>query len=434
MLVSFNLLTALFSLFYVLVSAYIGFLPGIYIMLLNFSIYWVNLFFIKQGLSFRAAANIYLFNSLFIAIYGCTWFSGGLYSPVIPWFVLVPVTSLLLLGAGKNTFIWLAFASACVLSFLLVIQVFNIHLAKNYMDEWTNFFFYCCFGGLVLILFIITMVFENIKNKALVETSAKNKELQQAVLKLKTAHEQLVQQEKLASLGQITAGIAHEIKNPLNFVTNFSELSMELLQELQEETDEAIKEQIFTDLISNLNKIKHHGNKADFTVKSMLQHSRMASSEMEVTDLNKICHEYMNLAFHGIRVSYRDFNSTISKQLDPNLPVIHCIPQDLSRVILNLLNNAMYAVKDKHSDAAVSIRTYFDAKQVYIEVKDNGMGMNEETQRKLFEPFYTTKPTGQGTGLGLSISFDIVKTHGGTIEVSSALDEGSVFTVALPIR
>lgn len=433
LLICINWLTSIFALFYILVSQVISFQPGVYIMVFNFTMFLFNLFLIKNKISYRSAVNIYLSNCLFVAILGCTWFSGGLYSPVIPWFVLVPITSLLLLGTTRDTIFWLVVTSISVFSYFIISQLEIIDLSQNFNPWWSHFFFYACIGGLVLILYLVTQVFENIKNTALLEVSKKNIELQQAITQLKNAHEQLVQQEKLASLGQLTAGIAHEIKNPLNFVNNFSQLSIELLNDLRVETDEKIKNELFDDLIGNLTKIIRHGSRADFIVKSMLQHSRRESVEFQMTDINKICHEYMNLTYHGIRASERDFHCKLTKILDERLPMVYCMPQDISRVILNLLNNAMYAVKDV-AEPIVSIRTYFDKSYVYIEIKDNGTGMTEETQRKLFEPFYTTKPTGHGTGLGLSISHDIMKAHGGKLELSSEQGKGSTFFVALPIK
>lgn len=432
LLISFTWLTGIFSLFYVWVSRTISYHPGVYIMLVNFVIFLATLFLIKYKLSYRAAGNLYLANCLFIAILGCTWFSGGLYSPVIPWFTLVPVTSLLLLGTGRNTVFWLLATSLCVLLFLLVAQSDTIILKRNYDDSYANFFFYTCFGGLVLILYVVTQVFENIKNKALDEVSEKNKELQSAISQLRSAQEQLVQQEKLASLGQLTAGIAHEIKNPLNFVNNFSQLSMDLLDDLKRETDEQYKDAIYQDLTSNLTKIKHHGNRADFIIKSMLQYSRIGSADFQATDINKLCDEYANLAYHGLRASEKTFYCHLEKAFTENIPPVYCVTQDISRVILNVLNNAMYAVKNSENPTVI-IKTSFDTKNAYVEVKDNGMGMSTETVKKIFEPFYTTKPAGQGTGLGLSISLEIIKAHGGRMEVHSDLGKGTTFIIVLPI-
>jgi len=433
-LISFYWLTSLFSLFYVLVSLIISYDMGIYIMLLNFVGLTVNLFLIRHKIiNYRVAANVYLANCAFIAVLGCTWFSGGLFSPVIPWFALIPVTSMLLLGTKRNTLIWLIITSLLLLMFFVIEKNQPDLVQIRYNKDWQKFFFYTCLAGIVLILFLVTQVFENIKNKALNEVSSKNDELKRAIDQLKNAQEQLVQQEKLASLGQLTAGIAHEIKNPLNFVNNFSQLSIELLNELREEKNEDIKQEIFEDLTSNLTKIKHHGTRADFIVKSMLQHSRSGSSEFQDTDLNKICEEYFNLAYHGIRATDKTFNCKLEKSLDENLPLVNCVAQDISRVILNLVNNAMYAVRPVENPT-VSISSHYDGKNVLITVKDNGTGMDEETKRKLFEPFYTTKPTGQGTGLGLSISFDIIKAHAGTLEMQSELGKGTSFMISLPVR
>ncbi|WP_221898819.1 sensor histidine kinase [Robiginitalea sp. SC105] len=267
-------------------------------------------------------------------------------------------------------------------------------------------------------------------------------QLEQAIGELKATQSQLIQSEKMASLGELTAGIAHEIKNPLNFVNNFSEVSRELLEELMEEIRNGDMEEVEAltgDLLQNLEKITHHGRRADSIVKGMLQHSRSGDGKKEPTDLNALADEYMRLAYHGLRAKDKSFNAAIQTDFDPKAGMLDMIPQDMGRVLLNLLTNAFYAVTEKAQKAGtdykptVSIRTARDNGQVTVSVKDNGSGIPEKVREKIFQPFFTTKPTGQGTGLGLSLSYDIVtKGHGGTLQVASEEGKGTEFTIKLP--
>jgi signal transduction histidine kinase len=257
----------------------------------------------------------------------------------------------------------------------------------------------------------------------------------------KAAQEQLIHSEKMASLGQMTAGIAHEIKNPLNFVNNFSALSVELLEELEETSDAEEKLEIMESLKSNLTKITAHGKRADSIVATMLQHSRGTAGAKVPTDINQLCSEFTDLAFHGVRATSREFNCTITKKFEDNLPLINAIPQDLSRVILNLLNNGFYAVADrakKSEDSSfkpeVIVSTEKKDGNVFIRVRDNGSGIPKAIKDKIFEPFFTTKPTGEGTGLGLSLSYDIVaKQHQGMMSVQSEEGSFTEFTIQIPI-
>lgn len=285
------------------------------------------------------------------------------------------------------------------------------------------------------------------------ELTIQTMELQKALDELKATQNQLIQSEKMASLGELTAGIAHEIQNPLNFVNNFSEVSVELCQELEEEINktgisDADKEYIagiISDLSQNQQKITHHGKRADSIVKGMLQHSRTSSGKKEPTDINALADEYMRLAYHGLRAKDKEFNATLTTDFDPTIGKIEVMPQDLGRVFLNLFTNAFYAVAEKkklNKDNAafenykpeVKITTKLFGGKLYIRVSDNGTGMPESVKSKIFQPFFTTKPTGQGTGLGLSMSYDIVtKTHEGILDVSSKAGEGTEFKITLPV-
>ena len=279
------------------------------------------------------------------------------------------------------------------------------------------------------------------KRKAIEET---NNALQRSLEELKSTQAQLIQSEKMASLGELTAGIAHEIQNPLNFVNNFSEVSKELLLEMKEELDldnrnEAME--IMQDIIQNLEKINHHGKRADGIVKGMLQHSRSSSGSKEPTDINALADEYFRLAYHGLRAKDKSFNATMVSDFDDNIDHVNVIPQDIGRVILNLITNAFYVVDEKKKsgienyEPTVTVRTKKGVKNIEIQVTDNGNGIPEKILNKIFEPFFTTKPTGKGTGLGLSMSYDIVtKSHGGELKVLTKEGEGTEFIIVLPIN
>jgi signal transduction histidine kinase len=250
----------------------------------------------------------------------------------------------------------------------------------------------------------------------------------------------------MASLGELTAGIAHEIQNPLNFVNNFSEVSGELISEMVEEVDKGNYEEvkaIADDLKQNLEKINHHGKRAGDIVKGMLQHSRSSNSVKEPTNINGLADEYLRLAYHGLRAKDKTFNATMKTDFDESIGSINIIPQDIGRVILNLITNAFYVVNEKALSAVatptaakyeptVSVSTKKLSDKIEVTVKDNGNGIPEKVLDKIFQPFFTTKPTGQGTGLGLSLSYDIVKAHGGELKVETNKGEGSKFIIQLP--
>ncbi len=273
----------------------------------------------------------------------------------------------------------------------------------------------------------------------------RTQQLKTSLENLKAAQAQLIQSEKMASLGELTAGIAHEIQNPLNFINNFSDLNIELLQEMQEEIDKGnlqeVKE-IAQNIQSNEEKIHHHGKRADGIVKSMLQHSRInVNAKKEPTDVNKLVDEYFRLAYHGLRAKDKSFNAAMHADFEENLPLIDAIPQDIGRVILNMVTNAFHAVREKAKaqgqdyKPAVTLKTKRAGDKIAIIVSDNGMGIPENIREKIFQPFFTTKPAGQGTGLGLSLSYEIVtNAHGGELKMDSVEGEGTTFTIVLPIN
>ena len=277
----------------------------------------------------------------------------------------------------------------------------------------------------------------NEKTKDLLE---KNAELSSLLLELRRTQEQLITQEKLATLGHLTAGIAHEIQNPLNFITNFSSLSIELIDEFNQSKDENEKKELLKDLSRNLQKIIDHGERADSIVKNMMLHSRTRMIEKTKTDLNKLIREYMELAYHGIKVKDPDFDCKTEIRLDNRISGVTLHPQNISRVILNLLGNAFYTVNKRTKSSGkgylpfVRIRTQLDADMALIEIEDNGEGIPEVEMNNIFQPFFTTKPVGEGTGLGLSLSYDIItKEHGGSMTVESTEGKGTIFRIRIPV-
>jgi signal transduction histidine kinase len=302
--------------------------------------------------------------------------------------------------------------------------------------------------GLVLSLLLIVgalIAFLN-KKKANALLLGQKKEIEETLIKLKNTQSQLIQSEKMASLGELTAGIAHEIQNPLNFVNNFSEVSIELMKELNDElvslfnneTNWQLAKEISVDIEQNLEKINHHGKRADAIVKGMLQHSRSSSGVVEPTDINALADEYLRLAYHGLRAKDKDFNVTLKTDFDETTGKIDIIPQDIGRVILNLITNAFYAVNEKGNqglsgyEPTVSVSTTKVRDMIEVKVADNGNGIPQKVLDKIFQPFFTTKPTGQGTGLGLSLAYDIIKAHGGELKVETKEGNGSIFTIQLP--
>jgi len=319
----------------------------------------------------------------------------------------------------------------------------------NYQNKVRTYLF---LGGIAVLLLLAIIFYRNNRQK-----QKANVILEKTLGDLRSTQSQLIQSEKMASLGELTAGIAHEIQNPLNFVNNFSEVNKELLAEMNEEI---VKENfdevkaIAKDVIDNEEKINHHGKRADAIVKGMLQHSRQSSGKKEPTDINALCDEYLRLAYHGLRAKDKSFNATLKTDLDNSIGNINIIPQDIGRVILNLITNAFYVVDKKKAsilrqaqdsagqtyEPTVSVSTKKTNNQVEIKVADNGNGIPKNILDKIFQPFFTTKPTGEGTGLGLSLSYDIVKAHGGELKVETKEGEGlpgehsgTTFIVVLPV-
>ena len=297
---------------------------------------------------------------------------------------------------------------------------------------------YAMLASLIIFLLIAFILFRSNMQK-----QKANKEIGKAYQELKSTQAQLIQSEKMASLGELTAGIAHEIQNPLNFVNNFAEVNAELVAEMKEEIDKGNIEEVKSiadDIEDNEQKIIHHGKRADSIVKGMLQHSRVSTGQKEMIDINALADEYLRLSYHGMRAKDKSFNVVIKTDFDSNVEKINLVPQDIGRMLLNLFNNAFYAAMQRKNEAGDSyepaecVTTKKVDGKVEIHVKDNGIGISQKVVDKIFQPFFTTKPTGQGTGLGLSLSYDIVKAHGGEIRVETNEVESTEFIVILPIR
>ena len=309
---------------------------------------------------------------------------------------------------------------------------------------------YSLLGGLIALLVIAGILFRNNRNKQKANAllHQQKEKIESTLTELKSTQAQLIQSEKMASLGEMTAGIAHEIQNPLNFVNNFSEVNKELLTEMKDEIEKGNLDEvksIANNVIDNQEKINHHGKRADAIVKGMLQHSRTSSGQKEPTDINALCDEYLRLAYHGLRAKDKSFNAKFETDFDISIGKISIIPQDIGRVLVNLINNAFYAVSEKQKqniqdyDPTVTAKTLKNSPsggrgaEVVIKVKDNGNGIPQKVIDKIFQPFFTTKPTGQGTGLGLSLTHDIVKAHGGELKVNTREGEFTEFVVHLPV-
>ncbi|MCH6235782.1 tetratricopeptide repeat protein [Cognataquiflexum rubidum] len=334
----------------------------------------------------------------------------------------------------------------------------TLEFEKASLRQWWLVF--SAFIGLFTFLIILFIVYRNRNklNKAFlvlkeknVEIESKNEKLENALDQLRSTQLQLIQSEKMASLGELTAGIAHEIQNPLNFVNNFSEVSKDMIAEIEEERaksdevrDESLVSEILGDVLQNLERIHQHGKRADAIVKGMLEHSRTGKGEKILTDINALTSECLRLSYHGFLAKDKNFKVDFRTELDPGLPKANVVPQDLSRVFINIINNAFQAfsnsefIPDRDRDhnselkPLVKVSTMKNGDNLEIRVSDNGPGIPDAIKDKIFQPFFTTKPTGQGTGLGLSLSYDIVKAHGGELKVNSIFGEGTEFLINLP--
>lgn len=419
-----------------------------YLLFVNASINILLLYFYKNGLSKTVATHLSLSQHA-VSFLLQAYFQGGLTAPASAAFFLLPAVAMLVLG--KKPAVWWVIISVMMTTIIFIYESSIGPIPIKYDLEKQQMFFFSSLVATNVTIFFILLVYENSKNRALETVERKNADLI-------STQSQLIESEKMASLGELTAGIAHEIQNPLNFVNNFSEVNMELIAELKEELESGnlidVKA-IADDITINEQKILHHGKRADAIVKAMLQHSRTSTEQKELTDINALADEYLRLSYHGLRAKDKSFNADLKIDFDPNLPNIGVIPQDMGRVLLNLFNNAFYAVNAKKLadgermsavettnklslqtptpyEPTVTLTTKNLGDRVEISVKDNGDGIPEEIKNKIFQPFFTTKPTGKGTGLGLSLSYDIVKAHGGELKAESDIGEGTRFFITLP--
>ncbi|MBO0947958.1 sensor histidine kinase [Fibrella forsythiae] len=447
-------LTSLFTLNYLILCLWLRYEPGIYIMLANLLVFVTALFLFKAGvITYLALGYAFnLFGILFVFL-EC-FYLGGFYGDVTIWLVVMPLVGTFLLGK-KGGLITLSLS----LTLLLVLWYLEFRgvVVPNHitLNEYRLFFRLNIIMGLMLIIVIIAFVFTNSNNRALRLISEKNallqlrsEQLEQSLNELRTTQVQLIQKEKMASLGELTAGIAHEIQNPLNFVNNFAEVSSELVVELKEGSlmllpvdEKEYADEIVGDLSLNLVKISQHGQRASAIVRGMLKHSSSSTGERQLTDLNALADEYLRLSYHGLRAKDNSFNCQLITEFDPNLPHLNIVGQDIGRVLLNLFTNAFYAVQQKarqmepaaNYEPTVRVRTCRQNGKVDIHVRDNGSGVPDGIRAKIFQPFFTTKPTGEGTGLGLSLSYDIItKGHGGELVIKSQEGEGAEFVISLP--
>ncbi|UZD21384.1 ATP-binding protein [Algoriphagus halophytocola] len=422
------------------------------LLLLNGIINLIILFAYRFGLPKFTAASIFL-TQYAISFPLQAWLQGGLLSPASAAFFLLPSVAMLILGKKPAVF-WMIVSA--LLSVTLLVLELNVGSPEPEYDlEKKQLFYFSSILGTNLTIFLILLVYELGKSRALQNLHEKHKAL-------KDTQTQLIQQEKLASLGELTAGIAHEIQNPLNFVNNFSELGNELIDELIEERlksresrDELMISEILEDLRKNLVKINYHGKRADSIVKGMLDHSRANTGEKKPTNINLLAEEFIRLSYHGLRAKDKTFQANFDMELAQDLPSVKAVSQDIGRVILNLVNNAFDAVHEKSKSAGeeyqphVKVSTqlliapggYHSQEEnpksyIQLTIADNGGGIPKSIQDKIFQPFFTTKPTGSGTGLGLSISYDIVKAHGGELRLNksgSKLSTGTEFMLILPV-
>jgi len=329
-------------------------------------------------------------------------------------------------------------------------KAITIFISSPWWQSWWAYLLYLlCLAAIIWILVRFRsrrLKSENVRLEKKVEE--RTIRLKQSLEELKQTQNQLIQKEKMASLGELTAGIAHEIKNPLNFVNNFSEVSVELIEEMEKELKENRKDQaidIVADIKANLNKISYHGKRADAIVKGMLQHSRSSAAQKELTNINELADEYLRLSYHGLRAKDQSFNATMQTDYDQNPGRINIVPQDIGRVLLNLFTNAFYAIAEKKKQlgniyeptvfvSTKKITSPLGNGSIEIKVRDNGMGIPQKLLDKIFQPFFTTKPTGEGTGLGLSLSYDIIKAHGGELKVETKEGEFAEFIIELPVK
>ncbi len=477
------LVISLFSFTYSVISLVINYWGGIISQIPLLIVSVLCLFLYRSKVNPLLVAFLF-FTEAIISISITIYYSGGFNSFILPWLATTPIVALLV--SGKRMGLYTLFGQLTMLTMFYFFEEFNINPAEQYLANFPTLFILSCHAGLILLLYAIANFFETGKSDAMGLMSKKNDELQHTIEKIKNMQGQLVQQEKLASLGHLTAGISHELKNPLNFVNNFSELSIELVDEARDEvkrqkakgnnkkeesplaggserseqgdirnsetdTDPSSSDtplnslstgdlllDILNDIESNLKTIHKHGSRADSIIKSMLQHSRGSGVIMEPTKLNPLLKEFVNLSFHGMRASDQPIEVDIEFDLDPSIGEVPIIAEDFSRVMVNLCNNAFDAMREKVRTGDIEtyiprlfIRTIKKDKVINIVVEDNGTGIPESLRKKILQPFFTTKKGTEGTGLGLYITNDIIKAHGGMLYIQSEENKFTRFIIEL---
>jgi two-component system NtrC family sensor kinase len=443
--------TSLFSANFLLLCWWGHFWPGIYLMLFNVGAFVVLLFCYRQGLfSYAVLGYLYLAAGYLGVFLNCVY-QGGYYAATTPWLVLCPVVGTFLLG-------WRGGLSAGTVALLSIGGLWELErrhlvLPNSVPPAKALFWHLDVLMGLLLILLLVALVFDRIYSATLEQLTEKNtllaqrtEQLEQALRLLNEAQARLVHSEKMASLGELMAGIAHEIQNPLNFINNYAEINNELLRELPAgtldqlpPTEREYLQDLLDTLTRNLGTIVRHGQRTDNIVRNMLQHAHTGPRERQPTNLNQLVTEYLLLAYAGLRAKEPAFQAQLHTQLDPAVGEIDVVASDLGRVLLNLFSNALYATAERQRQepagryqAQLTVSSQRLPTQVELRVRDNGSGMPEAVRQKVFQPFFTTKAA--GTGLGLSLSHDIVvKGHGGQLLVTSQEGEGTEFRLLLPV-
>jgi signal transduction histidine kinase len=445
----------IYSFTYSVINFGVEFWGGFYSQFPLFVITSLCLFLYKKNVQPIIVAFIF-FTEAIISISTAIYYSGGFNSFVLPWLATTPIVALLV--SGKKMGAYTLVAQSIMLCIFTYLEYTGVQTSELQTSEIPLILVFSGYLGLIILFFVIGVIFENGKSTAMDMLKDKNDELQNAFTQLKNTQGQLVQQEKLASLGQLTAGISHELKNPLNFVNNFSELSIELVDEARQELRQASADggkesegndadtsgepsfilDILDDIESNLKTIHKHGSRADSIIKSMLQHSRGSGVIMEPTKLNPLLKEFVNLSFHGMRAGDQPIEVDIEFDLDPSIGEVPIIAEDFSRVMVNLCNNAFDAMREKVRKnnngtyiPKLFIRTVEKDQIINIVVEDNGVGIPENLRKKILQPFFTTKKGTEGTGLGLYITSDIIKAHGGLLHIQSEENKFTRFIIEL---
>ena len=444
------LLTSLFSLNFLVLCWWADLMPGLYVLLFGIISFVLLLFGYRAGQYSHVALGYWFLFVGYLTVVVNSAYQGGYYAATTWWLALCGVTGTFLLGRRAGL-IFFGLGLATAVTFWLLEQRHYAFPNMVPVDK-AQFWHFDILAGLMLILLVVALVFDNINTNTLRVISTQNAllsertvQLEQSLAGLQAAQAQLVQQEKMAFLGELTAGIAHELQNPLNFMKNFAEVSTGLVDDMGGTRPGAraagLEGEILAGLKQNLREISQHGQRATAIITGMLEHARAGTGLRILTPLNGLVEESLRLAYQGLRAKDRDFSAHLTTVLDPALPLVAVVPQDLSRVLINLLTNAFHAVRQREQTGeagyapTVSVTTKHANGQVKIRVRDNGAGIPEAVQGKIFQPFFTTKPTGEGTGLGLSLAYDIVtQGHDGTLTVESQEGQGTTFSVGLPVN